>query len=195
MIDCSCIARQLDHWIRLNRAFRADLEWWRTFLTTWNCHSMMHVHAYRAPPDLTLESDASGSWGCGAIWENSWIQCTWENTWQGESITVKELLPIVLACGVWGPDWSHKRVEVHCNNMAVVLIIKAQTSCDKSIMHLLSCLHFICAIYDISLKATHLPGKENICADAISRNYLQVLAQHRPLINPRPSTFPPVSGA
>ena len=33
MIKLSTVAKRLDHHIRLNQAFRADLEWWGTFLT------------------------------------------------------------------------------------------------------------------------------------------------------------------
>lgn len=75
--------------------------------------------------------------------------------------------------------------------MAVVLVIKAQTSRDKSMMHLLCCPHFICAIHDIRLRATHVAGKVNICTDAISRNYLQALTRHCHNVDLAPSITPP----
>ena len=33
-----------------------------------------------------------------------------------ESITLKELVPVVLACAVWGRQWSDCMVVVHCGN-------------------------------------------------------------------------------
>ena len=43
------------------------------------------------------------------------------------------------------------------------------------IMHLLRCLFFIRARFDIELEAVHLPGSENLFADAVSRDKLSVL--------------------
>ena len=52
-------------------------------------------------------SDASGSIGCGGIWAPKWFQLKWSELAAkqmqlvgAESITFKELLPIVIACAV-----------------------------------------------------------------------------------------------
>lgn len=37
---------------------------------------------------------------------------------------VKELLPVVVACIVWGKLWQGKSVLVHCNNQAVVDVVE-----------------------------------------------------------------------
>ena len=55
----------------------------------------MEVHRSEFKEDETFFTDASGSWGCGAVWGNKWIQCPWNSSWTAESIVVKELLPIV----------------------------------------------------------------------------------------------------
>ena len=62
-----------------------------------------------------------------------------------------------------------------CDNMAVVDVIRSQKSKDPTIMHLLRCLHFICAYWEIELRVEHIPGKLNVMADAVSRNLLQVM--------------------
>ena len=64
---------------------------------------------------MAVFTDASGSWGCGAAWESSWIQCQWNETWADEGIAVKELLPIVLAVAIWAHRWQHKYFMVHCD--------------------------------------------------------------------------------
>ena len=56
--------------------------------------------------------------------------------------------------------------------MAVVSVWAAQYSRHDLIMHLLRCLHFICAYFEIEL---HIKGSDNVIADAVSRNLLQVL--------------------
>ena len=84
----------------------------------------------RAPAG-TLTSDASGRWGCGAFAESGeWFQFCWPPEWEGVHITVKELLPIVVACAVWGHLWPGCTVRCLCDNVAVVAIIKSGTSKD-----------------------------------------------------------------
>ena len=181
LIDGSCKATQLDHWIHLPAGFKSDVMWWLLFLRSWNGRSMMNVHSVTQPPTIEFSSYASGSWGCGAVWDSEWFQFEWKGSWVNESIATKELLPITLACAMWGYNWQHQRVLVHCDNMAVVQLIKSFSSKDPIILHLLQCLHFITAHFDILLTAQHIPGVLNVLADAVSRNHLQVLRQERPL--------------
>ena len=140
MIDTSSV-QKLNHHIKLTPEFRSDLAWWECFLPLWNSWSFMSMHKRQTEPEVVFSSDASGSWGCGAIWATNWIQCEWQATWVGKSIALKELQPIVLACAIWGASWSHKRIQVLCDNAAVIEIISAKTSKCRNIMHLLRCLH------------------------------------------------------
>ena len=173
ILDVAHSKGQLHHWMYLNSAFRSDLLWWHTFLDQWHGVSCIKTHVL-APPDFVMLSDASGSWGCGAICGSDWLQCEWNGVWGGESIALKELLPIVLATAVWGQKWARSNVLARCDNMAVVEIIKAHTSKSPSIMHLLRCLHFFTAKWDIRLEVEHIPGASNTVADAISRNLMQL---------------------
>ena len=65
--------------VRLNSAFQADLQWWRAFLVAWNGSSII-LKARSQAPDIRVWSDASGKWGCGALWGCSWFQATWGKT-------------------------------------------------------------------------------------------------------------------
>ena len=93
--------RRQDDPIRLNAAFRADLEWWLVFVSSWNGVSMMLEECLRAP-GVEIWSDASGSWGCGALWGGRWFQLEWSQHQDlaDASIAVKELLPIVVAAAI-----------------------------------------------------------------------------------------------
>ena len=128
----------------------------------------MQVHCLHSNPDVEIATDASGSWGCTAVWGKQWLQCQWKNDWTAESIALKELHPIVLAVAVWGPAWRHQQVLIQCDNVAVVQVINVQKCKDPLLLHLMLCL------VDIGVKAKHIPGIHNTAADAISRNYLQV---------------------
>ena len=151
---------------------------------------MMQSVSANWSPKCFFSTDASGSWGCGACWKERWIQCPWNGVWNDKSIAVKELLPILLAVAMWGPFWRGNQVLVLSDNMSVVNIIAANTSKDKTIMHLLRGLHFICAFYNLNLRATHIQGTNNLSADAVSRNKLQVFFKENPTARKEPTQIP-----
>ena len=64
------------HPIHLNRAFRSDLMWWRTFVEDWNGISFLPPPIHLS--QLQMASDASGSWGCGAWHSCNWFQLQWD---------------------------------------------------------------------------------------------------------------------
>ena len=169
--------RRADHPISLRATFRSDLLWWSTFLDSWNGVSMLPP--YHGQYTHHVWSDASGSFGCGAVCPSMsrWLQLQWPKSsmagnidLQGESITLKELVPIVLACSVWGADWQNASVTVHCDNLGTVAIVNSGYSRVPEIMHLVRCLFFIRAHFHISLWAVHVPGVHNTWADNISRD-------------------------
>ena len=131
MIGLSTTAAKLHHWIHLSTQFRADLCWWQAFLPSWNHRCMMDtVEDHQRMPDELVTTDASGSWGCGAVWQNAWIQLAWEAEWLDKSIAAKELVPIVLACASWGNQWSGRSVLIKCDNMSVVQVVAVLSSRD-----------------------------------------------------------------
>lgn len=181
MITLSKVAKKLHHYIRLNAGFRSDLEWWALFLSDWNGVGMMKDGTFTTP-DVVVTSDASGSWGCGAFSSLGWwFQCTWPDCWGSVHITCKELLPIVVACAIWGRGWLGKKIECVTDNAAVVAIVNSGKSEDMLAMHLMRCLFFFTATWQITVHATHIPGKQNVAADALSRNNLPLFFQEVPM--------------
>ena len=187
MIELLAIVRKRHHHVRLNTAFRADLEWWHAFLTPWNGVSMLGG-VNGSAPGVGVWSDASGSWGCGAVWEDRWLQVSWEQCpiFGEASIAAKELLPIVLAAVVWGKEWAGLVVECHCDNEAVVRVLHAGSAKDRHMVHFLRCLFFVQAKYQFSIVGTHIPGRQNPTADALSRNQMQVFFNLLPQAQPLP---------
>ena len=79
------------------------MEWWHAFLGPWNGVSMLfEVQAQN--PQIEIWSDASGGWGCAAIWEGQWFQIQWSDhlNFAETMIAAKELLPIVVAAACGG---------------------------------------------------------------------------------------------
>ena len=103
-------------------SLQIHLLWWDRFLASWNGCSMIPLNRAQA---TNIWTDASGIFGCGALNPTSeqWIQLTWPSTFSdnvlnlgGESMTLKELFPVVLACAIWGPDFRESTVVVHCDS-------------------------------------------------------------------------------
>ena len=182
--------RELHHNVRLNLGFRSDLRWWACFLPIWNgvCRLSSVVPS---APEAQMTSDASGSWGCGAYTsEGYWFQLELPESWKDTHITVKELLPIVIGTAVWGSAWQGKTVSCRCDNAAVVAIVNSGRSKVEVVMHLMRCLSFILARWEVSLVCSHIPGVQNGAADALSRNALSSFQRLVPGARVAPTVLP-----
>ena len=143
-------------------------------------------------PSVSVTTDASGSWGCDALTsDGQWFQVQWPLSWASVHIAVKELVPVVIAVAVWGKQWQGQTVLVCSDNMAVVAALKAGSCQDVTMMHLLRCLHFFSAYHQLKILSDHVPGKENLTADALSRNYKSIFSSVAPQCRAVPSAIPP----
>ena len=174
--------------IRLNASFRADLAWWKEFIGRWNGVSYLPNPLHL--PTMEMASDASGSWGCGAWHGNLWFQLPWDSRSQPLSIAAKELLPIILACTMWGHLWRNHRVICHCDNKVVVACLQSRSSRDNGVMHLLRCLVFVEAQFQFFLYPSYINTRLNHLADDLSRNRLSSFISKVPGAVPHPSPLP-----
>ena len=189
MISLASTLKGLDHHCRLNHAFRSDLEWWHKFLAGWNNVSIFW-EVDKLNPDLTLLSDASGQWGCGALLGAQWFQYQWPEGVDKANITRKELIPIALAAAIWGHQWSRKTIVAQCGNLAVVEVLNRGYSREPGIMHLVRCLFFFSAHFHFRVITKHIPGKQNILADALSLDRLSLFHSLHPQANSSPAIIP-----
>ncbi len=141
----------------------------------------------RRAPDQLFVSDASGSFGCGAVWGSAWFQFRWSEGYLGQSIAMKELAPIVMACAVWGRHWHKQAVQVNCDNQAVVEVVNSGSCRDSHLMRLLRTLFFITAHFECSVRAVHIAGRDNC---ALSRDRMFSFFAQAPGANPAPTPLP-----
>ena len=179
--------REMHFYTRLNSEFRSDLMWWYTFVQTWNGLSILH---HVPLTDFAIYTDASGKWGCGAIWGIHWLQWQWPDEWNKVGIMCKELVPISLSCAVWGSMLSKKHVYFHCDNLSLVNSLNKGSSKDSSVMKLLRTLWLFVAYFDISTTATHVPGAHNNTADHLSRNNMTDFWQSKLNLSLLPHALP-----
>ena len=125
--------------------------------------SLLYAHQLSSPQHVVV-SDASGSWGCGAYSGRQWFQLCWSGSdVRGETIMVKELIPIVIAAAVWGRLWGDHTVQCKCDNQAVVAVICSRTAKLPMIMHLLRCLFFFEAHFNFTFRQFTSRGYRTAC--------------------------------
>jgi len=190
MYSTAARLHKMHYLTRLNRSFRSDLLWWNTFLQAWNGFSILR-HPAVSHPDVYVQTDASGTWGCAAVMNPYWLQWQWPPEWCDMGIMAKELVPIIFTCIVWGPYLSKHHINFQCDNANLVISINKGSSKDKLVMHLLRSLSFFVAHFDIYLTASHLPGVINVTADHLSRGNLHQAFCASPGLSSQPAVLPP----
>ena len=81
---------------------------------------------------------------------------------------------------------------MHCDNEAVVEVLRKGYARDDYLMHSLRCVFFITAFYEMFLKPVHIPGPTNTVADAISRNNMGIFQSQVPQVaTMAPARIPP----
>ena len=120
LYDLQATVTKPHHHIRLSAGIKSDLAWWRTYIELWNGVSFLTTCA-PLPPSTSFESDASGSWGAGAVWQHRWFQLAWKSEQERQhNIATLELVPIVISAAVWGRHWQGQSILCKCDNLAVV---------------------------------------------------------------------------
>ncbi len=141
---------------------------------------------------MTLLTDASGGWGCGALCLNSWNgQPEWPSSWTDTPIAPKEQVPVVVAVAVWGHLFSGKSVRVMSDNLAVVCCINRGSARDLTLIRLMCLVSLLRALLNISLSVQNIPGAENISANALSINYVPLFFVQNPQACPEPTGLSP----
>ena len=102
----------------------------------------------------------------------------------------KELLPIVLSCAVW--LLAQHRVLFQCDNSSVIAALQKGSARDTTVMHLLRCLWFFVAHYNIVLMSEHIAGVNNCTTDHLSRYHMHNFFSINPQASPIPTPVSPL---
>ena len=177
------------HRRRLNKEARADIEAWEIFIRHFNGISVFLDDDWQTSETITLYTDASGL-GFGGIFGMKWFSESWEQSWDNVHISVKELLPIVVAVHLWGDELRNKKVCFFSDNIAVVHVINKQTAKDPYLMKLLRRLVVQCMKCNILFVSKHVPGLENILSDRLSRLQIAEFKRLAPHMDKYPTVVP-----
>jgi hypothetical protein len=176
-------------YIRISREMKDDLSVWLNFLSNYNGRSMFLAHQLQTPR-FTILSDASSSVGFGAICGDLWLYGVWTEQWKCHAITVLEFGPIIFGLATWALSFSNACIHVKTDNLALVSVINKQTSPDPSIMFLVRKMMELLLRHNILLSASHIDGRTNVKADALSRGHIDLFQALHPSAARLPSAIP-----
>ena len=141
---------------------------WLAFLSNFNGSSFFLNQNWITNPSLQLYTDASGSFGYGAVFRDQWFYGPWPDSWKSFNIAALEFYPIVLSVIIWGPLMRNQRITFFTDNEALVHIINKNSCRDKLLMSFVRRLVLVCLQNNILFRARHVPGIKNDPADSLS---------------------------
>ena len=160
--------------IRLNADMKQDLSWFVQFLSKPNGKIMFDDA--RVKLDVFVDPSLSGM---GLYWdENVYAVSRHFLATQGLSITQLELLNVLIAFRTFARFWTGQWVKFHIDNKAVVFALNNGRIKDNYMQQVARSIWLLLATHDIKLECTHIPGKDNIKADILSRVYERRLVNH-----------------
>ena len=181
--------------IKLNAEFRKDISMWLTFLNHWNGASFFLGDSILSSPELQLFADAFGSLDYAGYLNGQWFQGRWlpqhlTNPATGISIDRQEIFAIYIACYLWGPSWSGKRICMWCDNLPVVTFINSKCSRSPRIMDLVCSITILNLLFNFTFSAKHTPGLDNSIADSLPRFWMDHFHSLAPNASPTPCIIP-----
>ena len=164
--------------ITLTPGFRRDLRWFEKFLARYNGASFFD----HQPIFGTIELDACLT-GFGGCWENLIYHVAIEKHYNNLAITQLEMLNILVALRIFSTFWQGQRIQVKCDNMAVVQVLQTGKARDPFLGACARNIWMEAAKADIDIVYTHIQGRKNVVADLLSRwkntqSHHQILCQH-----------------
>ena len=125
-------------------------------------HEQMHL-------DASLE-------GLGGCFKNLVYSLPLPRDFMSYNIAQLEMVNLVVALKIWGSLWTNKRVEILCDNKAVVEVLYLGRAWDQILATCARNIWLLSAIYNIYLVVSHIQGKKNVVADLgpVSRSLLKI---------------------
>ena len=179
IFDLSKSVKCLHHHVRLTKEAAADVQWWLSFCMQWNHRSVFYDDEWSSGSFLQLSTDASDV-GIGGVFVHRWYSRELSVSESSMSIAYRELLAVVSACACWGSLLSGRRVMLECDNSSVVFCVNNGTSKSSHVMSLIRQLFYLAARYQFDLRLIHVPGKDNVAADLLSRLRVSEFAEGFP---------------
>lgn len=196
LIDATMGIKKQHHRIRVTAEMKHDLQVWQQFLANYNGITVISNNIWSSDTFLQLFTDSAGgeNGSFGIFFSGSWAHAKWPEKWLQTDViydmTFLELFPVYVAILTWRNSLSNKRILFHIDNMAVVHVLNNSTSKSKRVMAIVRELVLVTLKCNITVRAQHIPSKQNSIADCISRSQWKKFQQLAPDADPKPTQLP-----
>lgn len=156
-------------YLRVSAEMRADLLWFEEFSSQWNGVGLISS----SPPDIDVYVDASGS-GIGGTdgraaygGQISPVGDPANNISELEAVNLAVALQTFLSHADAG-----RHIRVFCDNMASVEVFTTGRGRNPIILECARSIWMLQALLGVEITYEHIPGVDNVFADALSRRHL-----------------------
>ena len=139
--------------IRLTEDFAKDLNWFTTFLCSYN-----GVTFYDNKPAQATIALAVFLTGLGVVFKNMVYALPLPNNYLGYDITQFEMLNIIVALKVWGHSWQDLRIEIKSDNLAVLQVLQEGKARDPLLVTTARNIWMLTSLFNIHLSVSHIAG-------------------------------------
>ena len=155
--------------IILSDSFKKDLKWWLMFVRDYNGVSFIPAMGW-AEPDVTFATDSCLK-GCGGMCLKEYFHAAFPKSIMDQQLRIHhlEMLAVLIGVRIWGKYCVGMKVQIFCDNEAVVQVINSSRTKDIFLGSCLRELWLEVARHGFELRAVHLPGVENRVPDWLSR--------------------------
>ena len=183
------------HHVKLDREFKDDCRVWEIFLSQRGpsvlCRPFIDLDTEITAKELDFMTDAAAGSerGVGCVFGRRWAWAKWPVGFIKTckpSIEFLELYGLVVAVYIWSKDLSNKRSIIFCDNNSVVSMVNTNSSKCRHCMFLLRLFVLRCLDYNMRISTKHIFGKDNILADILSRQRLDIFRRIAPQMNKIP---------
>jgi hypothetical protein len=150
--------------VHIGQDFKRDLEWFCRFAQVYNGRTRFDKALEII--DFEVYADASLK-GIGACVNNHVYHHPIEG--DGSNIAYWEALNVLVALRTWAEKFRNRTVRIHCDNAAAVSVFQTSRASDKILQAVARNIWLLAATWDINLIVEHIPGKDNVVADLLSR--------------------------
>ena len=137
----------------------------------------------------TFQSDSCPK-GYAGVCHPMWFQGTFPEKWKKYDIQFLELFPIFTLVSLFAKNLKGERVLILCDNQPIVHTINNLTTKNKKVMCLIRMLMICLLKNNITLFAKHIPGKQNVVSDFLSRQQASIPFLKHHALSPSPIIIP-----
>ena len=172
--------------IRLSISFHEDMLWWRQCAEQFNGQAYVILSNAGYGPVFYTDSSMTGF---GIVHDSDWIggfynvsacplfTCNTCVDYHWLNITVPsdahinflELIPVYIGILLYSAMYPNSHILCFSDNTQVVSMINKGTSANSHAMTLLRHIFWITVEANVHLTARHIPGRDNVYADYVSR--------------------------